>query len=117
MKKFLLCVMAFFLIVSVSYSMEAGQTATMKKGAQAVQKFNNPLMPYRGVVVPNDQVVTVIGAIDPSDLAKLEIHMPPEMWNEDWKTAFLVEFDHDFGAAQQAGVQKLKILIRQADLK
>lgn len=115
MKKFLLCLMAFFLMVTMSYAVEIGQTCTMKKGAEAVQKFPNPLMPYRGVIVPADQEVKVLAKISDFDYDQLEARMPPEKWNENWKTGYDVTFEYDFGDA--TGKQTLNILVREADLK
>ena len=114
MKKVILCLMAFFLMVTMSYAVEVGQTCTMKKGSESVQKFPNPIMPYRGVTVPEDQKVTVLAPISDQDYNGLKARMPEDRWNDNWKTAFDVTFEYDFGAA---GVEQLFIMIREADLK
>jgi len=115
MKKTILCLMAFFLMVTMSYAVDVGQICTMKKGSTAVQKFPNPMMPYRGVIVPADQEVTVLAKISDQDYSQLEARMPPDQWNENWSTAFDVTFEYDFGG--QSGKQVIFILIREADMK
>jgi len=115
MKQFLLCLMAFFLMVSIAGAVEIGQVCTMTKGTEAVQKFEgNPIQPYRGVIVPEDQEIIIDQKISDFDLRLLEERMPAERWNENWKTAFEGSFLYDFGDGQ---IQTLNILVREEHLK
>lgn len=116
MKKLILCVIAFFMMLSISWSAEIGQICTMLKGSDAIQKFENPYIPYRGVKVPEDKKVSVVGKITQDDFNFLKKKIPANDWNENWKNAFLVVFDNDFGKSG-GGLQRLYILIRPQNLK
>ena len=115
MKKLILCVIAFFMMLSISWSAEIGQKCTMPQGSDVIQKLENPFVPFRGVTVPADQEVYVESKILDEDFTFLKNNMPADHWNEDWKNAFLVEFDYNFG--DETGVQKLRILARPQHLK
>lgn len=104
MKKLALIVLAFFMLSSFAIAAEIGQTCTMKKGEEAVQKMNNPFQPLRGVIVPEDQSVEVTGMIDESSLEILKANG----FDEEWASANLVEFDYDFGDGEK---QRLYILV------
>ena len=107
-----IAVIFLFVMLSVSFAADVGETCVMLKGRQGVQCMTNPFQPFRGVIIPEDETVLVTGPIVESDLAFLRANMPG--FTEDWSTAFYVEFEHDFGDGNPP--QKLKVLIRPQDL-
>ena len=105
-----IAIILFILLVTTSWAADIGQTCIMPKGIHAVQIMQNPFQPLRGVLVPEDETVTITGYIMEEHNAILKAN---DM--NDYDNAFVVEFGHDFEDGR--GEQILKIIVRQNDLK